>query len=301
MSDPAPSSPGPPIPQRPRAALALVVAMVALLVGLLVVVDSRDDPESRDADRVGAPISSDPAAGSDTTPVPAPPATGRASARLRVPTPESPLRVWVGGDSLAAGPSAAVWGAARDTGVITPLAEYQVGTGLVRDEFWDWPRHLDGVLHARDPEVVIFMVGANDDQPLAVDGTSYRLPDQPWLDEYRKRVATLMELLTKDGRRAIWIGMPPMRDPEYSAAIGVIDQIYLEEAARYPRMMYVDAWALFSGSEGPGSYAQELPGTDGALEDVRLDDGIHLSVAGSRRLAAAVMERLGQWVTLPTP
>ena len=76
------------------------------------------------------------------------------------PTAAAPLRLWVGGDSLAAGPSWAVFVDAAATGVIKPQAEYQVGTGLVRNEFWDWPKHMDAVVRARDPQVSIFMVGA---------------------------------------------------------------------------------------------------------------------------------------------
>src|SRR5439155_12082713 len=115
-------------------------------------------------------------AGSATT-TPAPTTT----APRATPTAAAPLRLWVGGDSLAAGPSWAVFEAARATGVVKPLAEYQVGTGLVRNEFWDWPKHMDAVVRARDPQMSVFMVGANDDQPIEVDGTSYGPPDQHWV------------------------------------------------------------------------------------------------------------------------
>jgi hypothetical protein len=37
----------------------------------------------------------------------------------------------------------------------------------------------------------------------------------------------------------------------------------------------------------------------GRLTDVRLDDGIHLNVAGSQYLARRVMEAIGRIVTLP--
>ncbi len=68
--------------------------------------------------------------------------------------------------------------------MIKPLAEYQVGTGLVRNEFWDWPKHMDAVVRARDPQISVFMVGANDDQGIDVNGTAVNPPDQAWVDEY---------------------------------------------------------------------------------------------------------------------
>ena len=68
-------------------------------------------------------------------------------------------------------------------------------------------------MRARDPQISIFMVGANDDQGIDVNGTSVSPPDPAWIEEYRRRVDTLMTSMTAGGRQLIWIGMPPMRAP----------------------------------------------------------------------------------------
>jgi uncharacterized protein len=206
--------------------------------------------------------------------------------------PESPLQLWVGGCSLAAGPSWAVHQAALATGVIDPIAEYQVGTGLVRSEYWNWSRHMEGVLAARDPDIVVFMVGANDNQPLAVDDVSYRPGDPQWNEEYRRRVGHLMDVLSAGGRPVIWIGMPPMRDIDLSEAMGLIDTIFAEEAAKREGIAYIDTWALFSAPDALGTYTHSLPFFSGPV-DVRLEDGIHLNVEGSQIVAGSVMEQLG--------
>jgi hypothetical protein len=215
------------------------------------------------------------------------------------PTAAAPLRLWVGGDSLAAGPSWAVFEDAVATGVVKPLAEYQVGTGLVRNEFWDWPKHMDAVVRARNPQVSVFMVGANDDQGIDVGGTSYLPPSPEWVAEYRRRVASLMKTLTRDGRRLVWVGMPPMRDATYSESMHTVNEVFQDEATKHKRVVYVDTWTLFSEPGSPGAYAQYLPGADGAPVNVRLDDGIHLNVEGSQLLSRAVMAELGKFVTLP--
>jgi hypothetical protein len=215
------------------------------------------------------------------------------------PTAAKPLRLWVGGDSLAAGPSWAVFEAARATGVVKPLAEYQVGTGLVRNEFWDWPKHMDAVVRARNPQVSVFMVGANDDQGIEIDGTSYKPPDAQWVAAYRQRVRQVMTTLTADGRHLVWIGMPPMQDPAYSQSMGLLDGIMQQEAAKHPRVQYIDAWAMFSAAGAPGTYAASVPDEHGTLVNMRLDDGIHLNVEGSQRLARAVLADIGKVATLP--
>src|SRR5262245_24690433 len=314
------SDPAQPPARRPAVGLVLAIALVAVLAGLIAVVDSADPTVSCNSSRdEGVATTSSPSvtatSGAPTTTTvtttPRPTTTTGAarttttttrrttSSALATPTAATPLRLWVGGDSLAAGPSWAVFVAAKSTGVVKPLAEYQVGTGLVRNEFWDWPKHMDAVVRARDPQVSVFMVGANDDQGIEVDGTSHKPPDPQWSNEYRRRVASVMKTLTAGGRRLIWIGMPPMRDAAYSNSMGLLDDIMKDEAAKHPRVAYVDAWTMFSVPGAAGTYAQSVPNESGQLVDMRLDDGIHLNVEGSQRLARAVMAELGKVVTLP--
>jgi hypothetical protein len=291
----------------------MLVVLLGVLVALVAVIDSSRTTQSvvsdaGDASRAEAPtdaLTTPTSAPSPSSNAPAPSTTPTTAARalkpLPAPTPAAPLRLWVGGDSLAAGPSWAVFELAQATGVIKTLAEYQVGTGLNRDEFWDWPKHMDAVVRARDPQVSVFMVGANDDQPITADGEAYAPPDPKFIEEYRRRVDELMTTLTADGRRLVWIGMPPMRDGEYSSAMGLIDQVMAEEAGKHPRVVYVDTYAMFSEPGAVGTYAQSLPDETGQLVDMRLDDGIHLNVAGSQYLARAVMTELGKLVNLPPP
>jgi hypothetical protein len=302
MAQPTPNGSG----TRPRAAALLVLGLVVVVAVLVAVVDSRDTRPRV----VGIPASSTPTtralapttrATAPTTAADSPTTTIVARARASyTPTAAKPLRLWVGGDSLAAGPSWAVFEAAHATGVVKPLAEYQVGTGLVRNEFWDWPKHMDAVVRARDPQVSVFMVGANDDQPIEIGGTSYKPPDAQWIAEYRRRVREVMTTLTAGGRHLVWIGMPPMQDPAYSQSMGLLDGIMQQEAAKHRRVQYVDAWAMFSAAGAPpGTYAASVPDEQGTLVNMRLDDGIHLNVEGSQRLARAVLADIGQLAKLP--
>jgi len=265
----------------------LAIAQVGATVGLLTVLDERPR---------GLPAERDRAQAQNATTTTAPETGGPLP--LRTPSAKAPLRLWIGGDSLAAGPSWATFEAAQATGVVKPLAEYQVGTGIVRDEYWDWTRHMDAVLRARDPEVVMFMVGTNDDQPLAVDGVSYQPGAPQWDNEYRRRVGALMDLMTTDGRRLFWIANPPMAKADFSAVMGHVNDIYQTEAAKRPAVIYIDTWKMFSVPGSPGTYAASLPDQFGRLSEVRLNDGIHLNVEGSQRMAHALMSKLGELTKL---
>jgi uncharacterized protein len=296
---------------RPWLALVIAVLLVAVLAALVAIVDSSATTESinssgtreqtPDEAAISTPTGDTPSSSAVSTPTTTTAASnaGSGTTPALTPTAAAPLRLWVGGDSLAAGPSWAVFVDATDTGVIAPQAEYQVGTGLVRNEFWDWPKHMDAVVRARDPQISIFMVGANDDQGIDVNGTSVSPPDPAWIEEYRRRVDTLMTSMTAGGRSLIWIGMPPMRDTEYSQSMQLVDQVFQEESARHRRVTYVDTWTLFSAPGSPGTYAQYLPNESGASTNMRLDDGIHLNVEGSQYLSRTVMAELAKLVELP--
>ena len=63
-------------------------------------------------------------------------------------------------------------------------------------------------------------------------------------------------------------------------------------------MIYIDTWKMFSVPGSPGTYAASLPDQFGRLSEVRLNDGIHLNVEGSQRMAHALMSKLGELTKL---
>lgn len=48
--------------------------------------------------------------------------------------------------------------------------DFRYSTGLTRPDFFDWPAHAQARTAALQPEVVLFLVGPNDSQPLVTDG-----------------------------------------------------------------------------------------------------------------------------------
>jgi hypothetical protein len=224
----------------------------------------------------------------------APPAgTGDvAEVEIAKPTRQDRLRVYFGGDSLSAGPEWAFGEAARETKLVNLSGEYQVGTGLIRSDYFDWKRHLEGVMRAKQPEVAIFMGGANDSQDFIIDGTYYPNTTAVWRREYSKRVGAVMDVLAADGREVVWVGMPPMRDADLNAGMQAVNAVFEEQAGKRPSVTYVDTWSLFSAPGG--GYTDTIDG-----EGVRLEDGIHLNVPGSELLAGAILDAVAEIAGLP--
>ncbi len=203
---------------------------------------------------------------------------------LRAVTPESPLRVWVIGDSLA-GPLG------EGLRVIVPepvriTIDHVGGTGLARPDLFDWPDVIAERLPEVAPDAVVFHVGANDAQGMPIPGGWAEFGTPEWIEHYRSVVGSVMDQITDRTERLYWVGAPIMSGANTSAAMVVINRAFESEATLRERVVYVDAFAVFQ--DGAGEYAEELPGPDGVLVAVRQPDGVHYTGAGAVHLARHV-------------
>lgn len=204
------------------------------------------------------------------------------------PTAARPVRIYLGGDSVAQAFSAAFLATVAGHREIAPTVEYRFATGLTRPDYFDWPARLREVLgRTNRPQIVIVMFGANDMQPIMTPSGPARVGTVEWLTEYRSRVAATMKLLVDAGVDAYWVGQPPMRSSTLDRRIDQVDDIYADEAARHPGVTFLDARPLFADTHG--GYAASLPGPDGTPVLLRAADGVHLTEAGGKRLTTALL------------
>jgi len=283
---------------------ALQLHRIRQVADRLVGDDDADDDDAQDPTPTTRDSRRGPAADGarETTASTAPDEAGAeaapAAVELRAPTADDPLRLWVGGDSMAQVFGPALADAAGSTGLAAPSVHYEMASGLTRPDYFDWPGALQADLAADDPEVLVVVFGVNDAQGIVLDdGTPIpEVADPRWSEEYRRRVAAVMDDLRADDRLVLWVLLPPMRDPDYAARMAVVTQAVEAEAASRPWIVTVDAGA--SLADASGAFADTLPDPAGTPVDVRLGDGIHLTEDGADRLAAQVMEVLGSHVDL---
>ncbi len=212
--------------------------------------------------------------------------------RLRAPSLDRPLRVWIIGDSLMEllGPS--LVNLADETGVVDAEVDFRFVSGLTRRDFFDWPAHAREQIPIRRPEVIIAMFGGNDGQDVVVDGVVVERWTPPWVEFYRGRVSEAMDAFTSGGAHLYWIGLPVMRNAVFSDHVRLMNDVYLEEAAERPLVTVVESWDHFTDENG--SYSAYLLDDRGRLELMRYDDGVHFTWAGARRLAAVIVERMSE-------
>ncbi len=206
----------------------------------------------------------------------------------RVITAAHPLRLYIGGDSMAGQFGRPFAALAEETGLIEARLDYHVNSGLSRPDYFDWPQRLIDMVVGTKAEAVVFLVGGNDAQDVEWEGRVLDVDSRAWLDLYRVRVAEAMEIASAGGRRVYWIGQPIMKDEVYAARMARLNEVYEETAAEHEGVTYIDAWTLFADEDG--GYAAYLRDAGGELVRMRQADGTHLTRAGADRLAARVLD-----------
>ena len=203
-----------------------------------------------------------------------------------------PMHLYIAGDSMMGLPGMALTNLSNKTKLIKPLLDYHISTGLVRPDFFNWPAQLQQQVKAFDPGAVAVMFGANDNQPLqTASGEIYQFGSDGWKKEYRKRVEDVIGLLFQGGvRRIYWIGQPVMPSASFNGQIKLMNDIYASVAEKTFGVQYIDAYKLFANSSG--QYSQYLPDADGEMQQVREQDGEHLTYAGGLRVAQAVIDAI---------
>jgi hypothetical protein len=228
-----------------------------------------------------------------STPAARPTASGTAGADLtRRITRKDPLVLYVAGDSMAGtfGPQLAHM--ADKTGLVKTYVDFHLDTGLVRSDYFDWPLRLRVMMRQIEPDAVVVLFGANDNQDIRANGRSVPFGTDRWKTLYRKRVDGVMSFLTGDGRRVFWVGQPIMGSASFAGQIRLMNDIYRSAAARRAHVTYVDAWSLFATPDG--RYSAYLRDGNGDLRLMRLPDGVHLSGFGADRLSYRVVKTVAQ-------
>ncbi len=238
-----------------------------------------------------APSATDPSVATD--PATGDPATSVADVAPgpRVPTVADPAQVYVAGDSLARDLALELVPLVAGTKVAVAQSRVKIGTGLARPDTFNWPTQMADDVASLHPDIVIVEFGGNDSQGLILPGGKpIQHPTDPgWSDEYAKRVAVVMDLLAKDGRKLIWVGAPMARDPAQNAALAIIRQVMVDQTAKHAGVEYVDTWELF---RSPTDQYAEYIFVDGDYRAVRQNDGFHLNPTGIKYLAGKVNERV---------
>jgi uncharacterized protein len=165
---------------------------------------------------------------------------------------------------------------------ISVLRKGKSSSGLVREDFHNWPAALREMLAGTEQfDLVVMMLGSNDRQQLRDEAGAHDFRSDRWREIYAKRIDDVIAVLRDKRVPLLWVGMPVMESQRLSADMLYLNEIYKERTSR-AGVPYVDVWEAFVGDQN--QYVAVGPDVNGEIVRLRTSDGIHFTRAGSRKL-----------------
>lgn len=193
-------------------------------------------------------------------------------------------RLYLFGDSLAAGlaQSLTVDLAPQSIEVINKTAP---GLGLARSDGMEWDKLIEALPPSDSFQIAVVMFGADDRAAMKLP-KQWVAPGTPlWQQEYTRRVDGVLKALRGRNAAIYWLGLPIMRGPLATASVKTLNGLFLERV-QLSGAKYLDSWNSFVDAEG--AYADFGPDVSGVVKQLRLQDGIHTTIAGSQKFASLV-------------
>ena len=157
-------------------------------------------------------------------------------------------------------------------------------SGLVRDDYYDWPKGARDLIAAKTKiDIAVIMVGINDLQPMKDGGETLDTLSDKWRSVYGQRVESLVAPFHDAHIPVLWVGLPSMRDDRINSQVIALNAIFREHAEKAGGR-YIDIWDAFADQNG--QYDAFGPDVDGQNAKLRSGpNGIYFTKAGSRKLA----------------
>lgn len=200
-------------------------------------------------------------------------------------------RLFVLGDSLAAGLGLGMARVAQGDQRLIVDGRYKEDSGLARPEFYDWNEAVPKILESNEMDIAVIMIGANDSRDIRHGDLRYVFGTQEWTNAYVAQIDRLIDGLKQAGSAVYWVELPPMQAEKYDAAMKAIT-IVQRERAKAKGVRFIDDYKAFLGPNG--AYTAAGFDSAGELHRMRDPDGVHLQEAGNDKLARLVLAAIGE-------
>lgn len=173
----------------------------------------------------------------------------------------------------------------------------KVSSGLSQPNFFNWNIEAAKLIAQYNPNVAIIMLGANDNQNLKTAAGKFIWYGNPgWNEEYAKRLNTFLQIFEDNKITVFWVGIPIMRDAEFSNEMNNLNSIYEKEIQNYKNMYFISTWKLLVDESG--NYTDYLPDANGQLRLARVRDGIHVQYFAGGIISKEIISRMSEVIKL---
>ena len=155
-------------------------------------------------------------------------------------------------------------------------------SGMVRDDYYDWPGSIASIIGEEKPSVVMMVIGSNDRQKMTVNGGREDVGSPAWNGEYDRRLAAFAKAVTDANVPLYWVGMVPFKSPSMTADMLAFNTQY-RNAVEAVGGQFIDVWDGFADADG--KFISRGPDINGRDTQLRAADGINVTKDGRAKLA----------------
>lgn len=246
-------------------------------------VDAGSNAAAAATARVATPAESALSASAPETPVPASP-----PAKITLHAGDT---VFFVGDSMMQGVAPHVRKTLFKTHGIESLDLSKQSSGLAYTGFFNWPATVENTLASHpDIRLIVVFLGPNDpwDFPLVRGQPFLRFKSAEWEAAYRDRIRAVLDSARQHQAHVMWLEVPAMKKDTLNQAMNYLNTLYASEVTQAGGQFVALNGLL--GNEG-GVYSAHAQVGERRLK-VRIDDGIHFTVAGQRLIADSILDRI---------
>jgi hypothetical protein len=197
-----------------------------------------------------------------------------------------PRSVLVVGDSLSIYLGERIEDAFKSRPNVAVSRLSKVSSGLAVPSFFNWNEQLQNLSSRNQPDLVLIMLGANDNKSLRDDAGHPLIFGGPgWDAEYASRAQRLIDICRahNPNARIFWIGAPVMAKAQFDREIQHINDVVRAQCARNAGVFFVNTRDVLADENG--DFAKFKTSATGKDIRVRADDGVHVTPAGAALLA----------------
>lgn len=200
-------------------------------------------------------------------------------------------KVFFAGDSLMQGVAPYVKKMLFKQYKIESIDLSKQSTGLAYPKAFNWPKTISDNL-ITDPSIKLLVVflGPNDPWDFPVKGYPkyVKFKSPIWEEEYRLRIAAILNSAYEHDVQVLWLAAPCMRKPKLNEGMVYLNMLYQSEIEKVQQHFLTTNQLLGCTYENFTSFVE----SDKGKIKVRVDDGVHFTTTGQKILATAIMEKI---------
>ncbi len=199
------------------------------------------------------------------------------------PNAPPPFQVAVIGDSLGQMLADGLDEAYADRPDIRILHRAKDSTGLVREDYFDWPKAARELLAGGDKiDMAVIMIGSNDRQAIHEGAETIETLSPRWRERYAQRVEAVRAAFREKKIPLVWVSLPVTKNEHFAVDMAKLNDIYRQAAAQ-DSAAFIDIWEAFADDRN--QYQAFGPDINGRIVKLRSADGVHFTDVGARKLA----------------